>query len=172
MPQVKTTPYASNHCHVEYFNLTLSLLLNSWLTRSRVLFVVSEGNLSSGLNSIGRAHTVSGVFQEPWTGFGYDHEIQYKHHWHCQGAFLELHSWWSGSTRPGAQVSLTHSCYLWSRVSLCLSRKAVKHERSAIYFLGRRYLSCQHIASCQRLCIRPHPSDSVAMPLKNEYKQV
>ena len=42
----------SNCCHVEYCNLALSLSLDSWLTKSRVLFVILEGNLYSGLTSV------------------------------------------------------------------------------------------------------------------------
>ena len=43
----------SNRCHVEYFDLALPFSLNSWLTKSQVLFVVLEGNLLSGLTSVG-----------------------------------------------------------------------------------------------------------------------
>ena len=43
----------SNRCHVEYFDLVLSLSLNSWLSKSLVLFVVLEGNLCLGLTSVG-----------------------------------------------------------------------------------------------------------------------
>ena len=64
----------SNCCHVEYFDLALSLSPNSWLTKSRVLFVVLEGNLRSELTSIGSVHTVSRVGPEPQTGYGYDCE--------------------------------------------------------------------------------------------------
>ena len=44
---------------LEYFDLALSLSLNSWLTKSRVLFIILEGNLRSGLTSVGKVHTVS-----------------------------------------------------------------------------------------------------------------
>ena len=44
---------------LEYFDLALSLSLNSWLTKSRVLFVVLEGNLRSGLTSVGKVYSVS-----------------------------------------------------------------------------------------------------------------
>ena len=42
----------SNHCHVEYFGVALSLSLNSWLTKLRVLFIIHEGNLRLGLTSV------------------------------------------------------------------------------------------------------------------------
>ena len=53
-------------------NTSISLCLShwtlqSWLTKSRVLFIVcdTEGNLRSGLTSVGWAHTVSRVSLEP-----------------------------------------------------------------------------------------------------------
>ena len=66
----------SNCCHVEYSNLALSLSLNSWLTKSWVLFIVREGNLHLGLTSVGWVHTVSRVSQEPPTAYSYDTRLQ------------------------------------------------------------------------------------------------
>ena len=43
---------------LECFDLAPSLSLNSWLTKSRVLFVILEGNLRSRLTSVGKVHTV------------------------------------------------------------------------------------------------------------------
>ena len=52
-PKLKPCLLLSNRCHTEYFDLTLSLSPNSWLTKSQVLFVVREGNLHLGLTSVG-----------------------------------------------------------------------------------------------------------------------
>ena len=60
---------------LEYFDLTLSLSLNSWLTKSRVLFIILEGNLRSGLTSVGKVHTVSRL----------DHPVT------SDSAFLDMH---------------------------------------------------------------------------------
>ena len=50
--KIKPCLLLSNHCHVEYFGVALSLSLNSWLTKSRVLFIIHEGNLRLGLTSV------------------------------------------------------------------------------------------------------------------------
>ena len=48
-----TTPTRHDYVHaIPWFNLALSLSLNSWLTKLQVLFIVPEGNLlRSGLTS-------------------------------------------------------------------------------------------------------------------------
>ena len=55
----QTMSSANNRCHVKYFDLAVSLSLNSLLTKSQVLFVILEGNLCLGLSSVGYVYTVS-----------------------------------------------------------------------------------------------------------------
>ena len=111
-PKLKPRLLQSNRCHVL---ISLCLLsLNSWLTKLQVLFVIREDNLCSRLTLVDWAHPVCIVSQEPWTGYGYNHEIQYKHCWHCQSArqstFLELQSWWLSYCKTrGAGISYSPS---------------------------------------------------------------
>ena len=60
-PKLKPHLLLSNSCHVEYFDLDLFLSLNSWLTKSQVLFVVREGILCLGLTSAESAGTLDGL---------------------------------------------------------------------------------------------------------------
>ena len=70
--------YVRAQCHGTWFNLTLMLdtsillclLLNYWVTKSRVLFIVHEGNLRSGLSA-----------ESARSGYSCDYEIQCKCHW-------------------------------------------------------------------------------------------
>ena len=69
-----------------------------------------------------------------------------------------------------AQVSHTHCLSMLSLIAAICSRARlvfmpVEHEGSAISWvrLHEETCPCLCIASCQRLCTTPHPSDSVAM---------
>ena len=97
------------HIHVSYTSISLclqlhGLSLNSWLTKSRVLFVILEGNLHSGLTSVCLVHNVSRVSQEPETTAMIASQFMFSTDCQCssQNAFLELHS--SSSARPVAQA--------------------------------------------------------------------
>ena len=140
-----------------------SVSLTELLANQVTLVVVLEGNLCSELTSVGKIHTVSRVSQEPWTGY-----IRSWDDWHYQSSnqstFLELHL--LSSARPGAQV-----------LSYSLSINAVINNRAKVvescgaqrfcYLLGRLHqIVHAHKTACQRLCTRPHPSDSVAKLLK------
>ena len=169
---IKPRLLLSNHCHVEYFNLALPLSLNSWLTKLRVLFVIHEGNLCSGQTSVGWAHTVSRVSQEPQKGYGYDHN---KYHWHSQSSsestFLKLHSWWSGSCKTrssGISYSPSISAVLVTTIfvvtlSLCLCRrlwstKALLFPKAwADYTRRDLSISVHTLVPKTWLCTRPHP---------------
>ena len=113
----------SNPCHVEYFDLALSLSLNSWLNKSRVLFVILEGNLRSGLTSVAKSILSAESAQSHRQATITMARLIKVQYWHCQSfsqnPFLELHS--SSSARPGMQVlsyllsinTVINSSYLW-----------------------------------------------------------
>ena len=113
MPQVKLYLLLSNCCHVEYFTLTLSHWLNSWLTKSWVLFVVHEDNLRSGLTSVGWAHTISrSLGQAMATITRFSTNITDTIIAPARAPFSSYTcAWWSASARLGAQVSHTLTIY-------------------------------------------------------------
>ena len=82
-PRYVTTPTWHDYMHGSINLALLSLSLNSWLTKLRVLFVVREGNLWLGLTSQLAESILSAESARSLRSLGWatatDHKIQYKH---------------------------------------------------------------------------------------------
>ena len=135
-PCYVTTPTWHDYMHGSINLALLSLSLNSWLTKLRVLFVVHEGNLWLGLTSR-LAESILSAESARSLGWATatDHDIQCKHRWHCQSSIFSSYPRdHRALARPGVQV--TYSPY-FNAVLVALRSysnmlKAVEHEGVAV----------------------------------------
>ena len=178
----------SNHCHVEYFNLTstrwtpgeinrkccLSSYAWDWLQLAKsILSAESARSLGQVTATVARLSSVLTLseLQHKWTSILYYLWLQPD--CLCRATLIQF----CKTRGAGISYSLSINAVIIVAICGCATRRKL-WSTNTLLFLGRLHQEtcpCLRTSSCQRLCTRSCPSDSVATATQkmntNKYKE-